>query len=107
MAQVGRRLTLLTYIDMSNVIDILTFSPICSLVGSFFVSFSFQFSPLSFKFFPMKVLILFFAMAFYMAISDVESKPIEPAPIVYVMPRKKLNLPRRRCHNLQNIGIRP
>ncbi len=55
----------------------------------------------------MKVLVLFFALAFYMAISNAESKPVEPAPIVYVMPRKKLDLPRRRCSNLEHIGIRP
>ncbi len=54
----------------------------------------------------MKALVFFFALTFYMAVSNVESNPIEPAPIVFVMPRRRLDLPRRRCGNLSNIGIR-
>lgn len=53
----------------------------------------------------MKALVLFIAFAIYVAISNVESKPVEPAPIVYVMPRKRLVFPRRQCRNLANIGI--
>lgn len=52
-----------------------------------------------------KVLVLFIALTFYLAISNVESKPLDPVPIVYVMPRKRCRFPRRRCPNLANIGI--
>ncbi|HUI30704.1 MAG TPA: hypothetical protein VLX91_10840 [Candidatus Acidoferrales bacterium] len=53
----------------------------------------------------MKVLVFFIALTFYLAVSNAESKPSEPVPIVYVLPRKRLRFPRRRCSNLVNIGI--
>ena len=55
----------------------------------------------------MKALVLFIALAIYIAVSNVESKPVEPIPIVFVMPRKRLTFPRRHCSNLINIGIFP
>ncbi|MCL5034781.1 MAG: hypothetical protein M1395_06730 [Bacteroidetes bacterium] len=55
----------------------------------------------------MKALVLFIALAIYVAISNVESKPIEPTPVVFVMPRKRLAFPRRHCSNLISIGIFP
>lgn len=53
----------------------------------------------------MKTLVVVVALILYMAITNVEVKPIEPTPIVYVMPRKRLRFPRRRCPNLAKIGI--
>ncbi len=53
----------------------------------------------------MKAFVFLIALIFYMAITNVEVKPNEPAPIVYVMPRKRLRLPRRHCPNLGKIGV--
>ena len=56
----------------------------------------------------MRALVFFIALTFYMAVSNVDSKPLEPAPIVYVMPRKHLNFPRTSLlefseHRNQNL----
>ncbi|MGC8594418.1 MAG: hypothetical protein ACP5MI_02290 [Candidatus Kryptoniota bacterium] len=53
----------------------------------------------------MKALVFFIALIFYMAITNVDIKPRDPAPVVYVMPRKRLRLPRRHCPNLDKIGV--
>jgi hypothetical protein len=53
----------------------------------------------------MKSLVFFFAFSFYAAVSVIDARPVDPVPIVFVMPRRRLNLPRRRCSNLPRIGI--
>ena len=53
----------------------------------------------------MKAIVFFFAFTFYMAVSNVNSAPVDPDPIVFVLQRRKFEFTRRRCSNLSTIRI--